>query len=87
MYLQRYGEQSLFNNLRSLYFYFRLNKAIDEVAKSCQNENNNRHSPLLDKQIEMNELYSSVELTAQDKQNQLHDVLKEVCACCCCCSP
>ena len=57
---------------------FRLNKTINDVSKACTNENGNRHSPLLEKQTEMNELYSAVELAAQDKQNQLHDVLKEV---------
>ena len=55
-----------------------MNKAINDVAKACQNETNNRHSPLLEKQGEMNELYSAVQLAAQDKQNQLHDILKEV---------
>ena len=43
------------------------------VASSGQ-----EHSPLLEKQADMNEMFRTVKVTARDKQNQLHDTLKQV---------
>ncbi len=37
-----------------------------------------QQSPLLEKQADMNEMFRTVKVTARDKQNQLHDTLKQV---------
>ncbi len=41
-------------------------------------ESGEQQSPLLEKQAEMNEMFRTVQVTARDKQNQLHDTLKQV---------
>ena len=47
---------------------------VDEMVASSGQE----HSPLLEKQADMNEMFRTVKVTARDKQNQLHDTLKQV---------
>lgn len=52
----------------------KLCKAIDKVAERT----GNKASPLVDKKEEMLDMYRAVQVMARDKQNQLHDILKEV---------
>ena len=52
----------------------KLNRAVKDVVESSGRSS----SPLLEKQEEMNDLYKTVALMAKDRQNQLHDILKEV---------
>ena len=47
---------------------------VDEMVASSGQE----QSPLLEKQADMNEMFRTVKVTARDKQNQLHDTLKQV---------
>ena len=47
---------------------------VDEMVASSGQE----HSPLIEKQADMNEMFRTVKVTARDKQNQLHDTLKQV---------
>ena len=50
------------------------NTQVDEMITSSGQE----QSPLLEKQTDMNEMFRTVMVTARDKQNQLHDTLKQV---------
>ncbi len=53
-------------------------KKLNASVNRMVDQSGGRTSPLLEKQSEMNELLRNVQILTRDKQNQLHETLKEV---------